>query len=134
MYPPIDMEIHYLRKVKVAMQTMLDQRGIHSDSIQVELLSHEIAGAMVAQVRLLFAGDTEEVETIKIVSHPATWWDHVKSRWFPRWWLARWPAKQKEHRIACLTKITRICPHIRVPVNDRPDFHVKFCKGLSHAD
>ena len=26
------------------------------------------------------------------VEHPTTWWDAFKLRWFPKRWLARWPA------------------------------------------
>ena len=26
---------------------------------------------------------------------PADWWAHFKLRFFPRWWLRRWPAKMR---------------------------------------
>ena len=29
-------------------------------------------------------------------SHPATWWDAFKERWFPGWALQRWPAVRIE--------------------------------------
>jgi len=25
------------------------------------------------------------------ICYPATWWDAVKNRWAPAWWLRRWP-------------------------------------------
>ena len=30
-------------------------------------------------------------------SHPTTWWDAFKERWFPTWALARWPAEYSHH-------------------------------------
>jgi hypothetical protein len=30
--------------------------------------------------------------TDESVLWPTTWWDAFKERWFPRWWLRRWPA------------------------------------------
>ena len=30
---------------------------------------------------------------IETVEYPATWWDALKLRWFPRWALRRWPAQ-----------------------------------------
>lgn len=127
--PLIDMELHILRKCEIAVRRMLDLRRLPTETLQIELAAYQMAGSMVADLRLFLAGDTEKAESIKVIAYPATWWDHFKTRWFPRWAMVRWPAKQKEHRVTCLTTITRICPHIRVPVNDRPDFHVKFCKG-----
>jgi hypothetical protein len=37
----------------------------------------------------IMATEPERVE----VTWPATWWDAVKQRWFPRWALRRWPAR-----------------------------------------
>jgi hypothetical protein len=42
---------------------------------------------------------------------PATWWDAFKERWFPWWWLRRWPAK---HAHADFT-VYRGYPDISLP-------------------
>lgn len=37
-----------------------------------------------------------------VIHHPATWWDAFKLRFFPGWWLRRWPAKQKTIELEAL--------------------------------
>lgn len=39
----------------------------------------------------------------QLIHYPATWWDAVKERWFPRWLLARYPAVYREHEISLKT-------------------------------
>src|SRR5690242_19260424 len=45
-------------------------------------------------------GESGETRTIR---YPATWWDALKQRWFPRWLLARYPATYREHEISLKT-------------------------------
>jgi hypothetical protein len=33
------------------------------------------------------------------VSYPATWWEHFKHRWFPRWALKRWPVQLRTVKV-----------------------------------
>ena len=132
--PQPDVELFILRKCEIAVRRMLDLRRLPTDTLEIELAAHQMAGLMVADLRLFLAGDTEKAESIKVIAYPATWWDHFKTRWLPRWALLRWPAKQKEHRVTCLTTITRICPHLMVPADRRPDVHYRFCKGLENVE
>lgn len=36
-------------------------------------------------------------EKVEEVSHtfrtPKTWWEHTKERWFPKWYLKKWPVR-----------------------------------------
>lgn len=45
------------------------------------------------------------------IQHPQTWWDHTKHRWFPRWWLKRWPVKWKRVHV----KVHDAYPAIEIP-------------------
>lgn len=64
------------------------------------------------------------IESIKC-EWPATWWQHVKQRWAPRWCLKRWPVRM-EHRIMeaqhYYPNLPQTCPentaHIRMNVRE----------------
>lgn len=68
---------------------------------------------------LVFMLDTYMVgipkETIDLEAEwPEDWWEAFRERWFPAWWLKRWPVKC--HRIALHTKkYGPVCPHLDVP-------------------
>lgn len=57
---------------------------------------------------------------------PADWWQHFRQRWFPRWWLSRWPVRMDRYVRAHETVIRRVrmCPHMDVPRNS--DRHVRW--------
>ena len=43
---------------------------------------------------------------------PATWWDMLKLRHFPKWWLRRWPARMAvQSRKFEYEQQIRLCPH-----------------------
>jgi len=29
--------------------------------------------------------------TIQEIRHPSNWWQAIRERWFPKWWLSRYP-------------------------------------------
>jgi hypothetical protein len=45
---------------------------------------------------------------------PADWWQAVRARWFPRWWLRRWPVRYEQIQID-QPLYAAICPHLRTP-------------------
>ena len=51
---------------------------------------------------------------------PATAWQHVKSQYFPQWYLKRWPVKMRR------IQVYHVCPHIEIPENDSD--HISFLK------
>lgn len=71
------------------------------------------------------------IETIKV---PLTWWDHVKERFAPEWFLGRWPVNYRAIEIRLEEKrrvtTTNICPHIELPPGDRTHFEFLMCDDL----
>jgi hypothetical protein len=49
---------------------------------------------------------------------PADWWQALKARWFPRWWLARWPVKWEEYHIDEAI-YAAVCPHVNPVTKNR---------------
>lgn len=75
-------------------------------------------------VETLMAGN-ERTETKKEkpveVRWPASWWDAVKVRFAPRWWLRKWPphfASQSIVPSTTHTHVTRVCPHLAADRRD----------------
>lgn len=46
----------------------------------------------------------------------ATWWDGIKERFFPKWWLKRWPVRYEKFSIN--TKL--LYPFIKPPITSSP--------------
>lgn len=58
--------------------------------------------------RLLFrlhsyvmAEDHERAEHTFVAEYPATWWEHVKQRFAPRWFLSRYPIRMERVTKRC---------------------------------
>jgi len=73
------------------------------------VLRNLIAEPMVAQLfATLYGRKSPHSVTI---SHPEDWWQAVRLRWFPRWWLERHPVRMRRHVVSA----TEFYPHITVP-------------------
>ena len=60
-------------------------------------------------------------ERIRVSEHrswPADWWQAFRERWFPVWWLKRWPVRYERLDIEVdEQKYGPVCPHVRVQSN-----------------
>lgn len=108
---------------------------------QVQYVIKERNEALFASVELFLLGkkSIEEYEHTRatttshaVRSIPKTWWDHLKLHpRVPRWFVERFPAAYEEivvvttHTTVHEHHVTRVCPHIDIPQNDRR--HVEFC-------
>ncbi len=80
----------------------------------VDRISHDLMGRIVAT---LAAGRTHR-SVLQTEDVPADWWQAVRQRWLPRWWLAHWPVRVRE--IETLVDVTHVCPHIDVDATFQP--------------
>lgn len=55
-----------------------------------------LADEMVVRVHQDIFG--QQVKKLTI-SYPADWWQALRERWFPAWWLARWPVRKVTHTV-----------------------------------
>jgi hypothetical protein len=42
---------------------------------------------------------------------PQDWWQAFRQRWFPEWWLRRWPVKEYSLYLATVCEYN-VCPHL----------------------
>lgn len=68
------------------------------DDVFVRQMTHSDwdteARRMVVSINGFLLG--QELDPVVTASYPATWWQHFKLRWFPRWALNRWPVEFKK--------------------------------------
>ena len=64
------------------------------------------AGRLLVRLRTTIHGMKDEMA---VFSWPASWWQHVKQRWAPRWALRRWPVVMTTRAVQVYKSV---CPHI----------------------
>ena len=81
-----------LDRIQAACRVMMeDLPGVGHD---VQVWHDLMLESAVAQLRVFVLG--KEMEPLHY-QWPATWWEALKERWFPRWAKERWPVEY-EHR------------------------------------
>ncbi len=103
-----------LERFTFAFQKILPDT-ILREAVSIEALRDEIIQSLVYRLRYNVLG--QELNA-RIVSYPADWWQAFRRRWFPAWWLCRWPVRYTEERIRLLALYPQI------PINQRPVYHV----------
>lgn len=77
--------------VSFSPRTLALERIVSNEVMEHErLLQHE-AHRLSVRARIW-----EAVHREVVVRHPSTWWDAVKLRFAPKWWLRRWPVRMTE--------------------------------------
>lgn len=99
-----------------AMITLSNELLVSDVKIEqaADLLAHDLWAAYLS---INIAGKAHEVGE---VSYPATWWDAVKQRWFPR----------LEYRLVHVVRTTyHTCPHLPIPTCHR-DSHMLWLESV----
>lgn len=70
----------------------------------------------------ILRGNLEWKEDARYYEHPDGWWQAFRARWFPKWWLNRYPVRT--HKVLC-QKVVRVnvCPHLP---HDPQKRHIEF--------
>jgi hypothetical protein len=71
----------------------------------------DLLGEMVCSLNGYVLGEDESIQR-QVVRYPATWWDAVKERFAPRWFLRRYPAKYVVVELAA----EAIYPHLNLQI------------------
>ena len=82
------LERKLLAKRVVIPRWMLEKFG-------VDVIVDETADTFIAQLTWHLAGQTLKDH---VIAYPTTWWEHLKERFAPKWFLERWPIKWTVHQ------------------------------------
>lgn len=122
-----------IEKSKVSVQTAIPEHLLKDASILkfYDTLSNDIIYRFEA---FLASTDEEhtstETKVVNTTKVPETWWDHVKERFAPKWFLNKFPINYttiytlQENNV--IVKIKKICPHINLPADDRSHYEFLF--------
>lgn len=96
-----------LEKIKLGFTEVLS-----NDLLETMISFDEIADDFIRnRCRLMIQGHLwGESGTPQTITYPATWWDAVKERWFPKWLLTRYPVSYRIHEITLKT----LYPNFRI--------------------
>ena len=97
-----------LEKIKF---TVAQQVGQHLlNSMEVDAVEDIISGNIAYHLRVDLLGREMRSDLTDSEYVPRDWWEHVKERFAPQWFLRRWPVKGRY--IMTTTRHFRICPHL----------------------
>lgn len=88
------------------------------ENFEMSRWQDEMVGDMVYRLSQAIS-QTEKTETKEDKETitrecPATWWDHFKMRFFPKW-KRNMVSEEIVVKTVFTTKVVKICPHIKVP-------------------
>lgn len=90
-------------------------------SPEVRVHADFMAETLITSLKLSLLGrkvrEESKVEVVDTV--PADWWQALRARWFPAWWLARWPVQTREIYATVAHQRYHVCPHVAIPKQDR---------------
>lgn len=96
-------------RMRFAINQAMDLRRLKHER-DVNAAIDYAAGQMVARLEVEMLG--REIGRIT-AKWPADWWQAVRERWAPAWWLKRHPVKYEQID----RPVYNICPHLNVPEN-----------------
>jgi hypothetical protein len=108
-----------LEKLRIAFQMHLGQMEFVRNHLELSAYVDEVARRMVLQVQSYILAMEKECERVAVtVTVPRDWWEAVRERWIPKWWLKRWPVKYRTVTSGKDVKKYRVCPHVNVKTRD----------------
>lgn len=98
-----------LRQLTIRTKLQFSRKGLGDTAIQHRAWLDREMNSMVLSLEAKLLGVPSE----RIVVHacyPCDWWQAFRERWFPQWWLRRWPVKYERIDID-EQKFAAVCPH-----------------------
>lgn len=107
----------FAKRGHVTIQRGLSDAGLNglSHTARVETL-RQITGDMVVAIVDMMTVQRESHVRLEPVEVPRDWWQALRERWLPAWWLRRHPVRCRE--IVTHHHYIRSCPHL--VVEDKP--------------
>ena len=114
--------IRCLTQEKLRQQMMVGLAGMVIEEMTIEQAAEFLSQDMYLAIARLNVAASKRVIKSKPTTHPATWWDAIKERWFPR-------MKYTKITHEATTTIYHVCPHLPMPSCDR-NTHLLFMEGV----
>lgn len=115
-----------LEKLRVACSVCIDlcQFAFFRNHLEATAVIEDGARRLVMQLHSQILSKTvREEEGTVLFRCPADWWQAVRERWAPKWWLRRHPVRYREERIVTRRAVYHLCPHIDITTRDGHPVH-----------
>lgn len=114
---PVDLDV-----IMVAARRAIDKKLLLLNC-EAHVREDMVGNIWACLTQELLGGCVENVDIER--RWPSDWWQAFKERWFPKWWLKRWPVNYQT--ISVHRRIhTRVCPHFAIQPGVN---HVRFLMG-----
>lgn len=87
---------------------------INNANLQIKR-ERDIVSDCINFIATYFSAGTQPRQISIHLQWPKNWVEAVKERWFPKWWLRRWPVEYERYDRE-ETIYMRICPHMNIPL------------------
>jgi hypothetical protein len=115
---PIACDEVVLRKFEMGFRTSYEKRLLSELAIgndyELKLFADVEADNIVMALRCFVWSDESKV--FHAGSYPTTWWDAVKERFAPLWFLERWPVRYSE----VMLELANVYPNLRLSLPGKP--------------
>ncbi len=98
-----------IERIKVQGRRALDPVLTAEAVGGIEVLLLEEVDRLAVEIRRHMLAVDEESQ-VREVSYPRDWWEAVKQRFAPSWFLCRWPIRFRTHRLE-VKSYGAVCPH-----------------------
>ncbi|MBV8072094.1 MAG: hypothetical protein JO270_19460 [Acidobacteriaceae bacterium] len=107
----VELERILVDKIRVEVTHRWDRHHLDClrNHLNLTVALDPVAQNLVFRLQSYVLGkDTSYVDATERV--PADWWQALRQRWFPGWWLRRWPLRWRVIEIRRIER--RMCPHL----------------------
>ena len=99
-----------MQKIRAVAQTYISKHELNA--VADVVLDTQVEGVVLRVKAFVWGSVNSEIK------YPATWWQHVKERWYPKSWLKRWPVKHTTY------EAVQLYPQLQL-IKDKPFGEVK---------
>ena len=93
--------------------TAISQMELGFANGNVEAVIEKRTRELVLTIQAKLASGMETVLETKHILIPADWWQHLRARWFPTWWIRMYPLKTETVIVSMTTTSYHLCPHLK---------------------
>jgi len=121
-----------LERIKFHMQAFIDEQMIDQSVISVSSwMDREMESIGIRFTAKIFGREVnQEIVDVMYEDVPTDWWQHFRMRWFPGWWIRRWPVVTRQIKTAETHRRVHVCPHLEGPKEKSHFTFLKFDGGL----
>ncbi len=114
-------------KVQVSARAYLSEMAFLRNHLHLVAHLDQISRQLVLELRSFVLG--KKAERIDIEEKwPADWWQAVKERWLPAWFLKRYPVQYKT--LSIHKETMRVCPHVDMKTPEGRQVHFRWLEGV----